>query len=81
MFHTLAARASGELCLKYIFSLGAFARSPLLTRYIYIYIYTCIYPHMPVLKDKCQNLALLGFQDFLKRKLINIFWVICYSEA
>jgi abhydrolase domain-containing protein 5 len=31
MFHTLAARASGELCLKYIFSLGAFARSPLLT--------------------------------------------------
>jgi hypothetical protein len=36
---------------------------------------------MPVLKDKCQNLALLGFQDFLKRKLINIFGVICYSEA
>ncbi|KAG0603934.1 hypothetical protein M758_10G131800 [Ceratodon purpureus] len=29
MFHTLAARASGELCLKYIFSLGALARTPL----------------------------------------------------
>jgi hypothetical protein len=34
MFHTLAGRASGELCLKYIFSLGAFARSPLITRCI-----------------------------------------------
>eukprot|EP00246_Nothoceros_aenigmaticus_P012293 TRINITY_DN3763_c0_g1_i3.p1 TRINITY_DN3763_c0_g1~~TRINITY_DN3763_c0_g1_i3.p1 ORF type:complete len:378 (+),score=53.43 TRINITY_DN3763_c0_g1_i3:367-1500(+) len=32
IFHTLAARASGELCLKYIFSLGAFARSPLFKR-------------------------------------------------
>ncbi|KAJ7556332.1 hypothetical protein O6H91_05G078800 [Diphasiastrum complanatum] len=32
LYHTLAARASGELCLKYIFSLGALARSPLLTR-------------------------------------------------
>jgi pimeloyl-ACP methyl ester carboxylesterase len=29
MFHTLAAKASGELCLKYIFSLGALARTPL----------------------------------------------------
>ncbi|KAJ4775220.1 1-acylglycerol-3-phosphate O-acyltransferase [Rhynchospora pubera] len=29
-YHTLAAKASGELCLKYIFSLGAFARKPLL---------------------------------------------------
>ncbi|KAG0565652.1 hypothetical protein KC19_7G004400 [Ceratodon purpureus] len=29
MYHTLAARASGELCLKYIFSLGALARTPL----------------------------------------------------
>lgn len=29
MFHTLAARASGELCLRYIFSLGALARTPL----------------------------------------------------
>ncbi|KAK4768427.1 hypothetical protein SAY87_003568 [Trapa incisa] len=29
-YHTLAAKASGELCLKYIFSFGAFARSPLL---------------------------------------------------
>ncbi|XP_031120022.1 probable 1-acylglycerol-3-phosphate O-acyltransferase [Ipomoea triloba] len=32
MYHTLAAKASGELCLKYIFSFGAFARSPLLHR-------------------------------------------------
>lgn len=31
LFHTLAGRASGELCLKYIFSLGAFARTPLIT--------------------------------------------------
>jgi len=29
MFHTLAAKASGELCLKYIFSFGALARTPL----------------------------------------------------
>ncbi|KAG9442914.1 hypothetical protein H6P81_018768 [Aristolochia fimbriata] len=29
-YHTLAAKASGELCLKYIFSFGAFARQPLL---------------------------------------------------
>ncbi|KAL3642063.1 hypothetical protein CASFOL_012878 [Castilleja foliolosa] len=29
-YHTLAAKASGELCLKYIFSFGAFARNPLL---------------------------------------------------
>lgn len=32
VYHTLAAKASGELCLKYIFSFGAFARSPLLQR-------------------------------------------------
>jgi pimeloyl-ACP methyl ester carboxylesterase len=31
MYHTLAARASGELCLKYIFEFGALARSPLVT--------------------------------------------------
>ncbi|GAU26903.1 hypothetical protein TSUD_03060 [Trifolium subterraneum] len=30
VYHTLAAKASGELCLKYIFSFGAFAKSPLL---------------------------------------------------
>ncbi|CAB4296213.1 unnamed protein product [Prunus armeniaca] len=30
VYHTLAAKASGELCLKYIFSFGAFARSPLI---------------------------------------------------
>ncbi|XP_002987001.2 1-acylglycerol-3-phosphate O-acyltransferase [Selaginella moellendorffii] len=29
IYHTLAGRASGELCLKYIFKFGAFARSPL----------------------------------------------------
>ncbi|PKA59993.1 cardiolipin-specific phospholipase [Apostasia shenzhenica] len=29
-YHTLVAKASGELCLKYIFSFGAFARKPLL---------------------------------------------------
>lgn len=32
VYHTLAAKASGELCLKHIFSFGAFARSPLLQR-------------------------------------------------
>ncbi|MQL91764.1 hypothetical protein Taro_024381, partial [Colocasia esculenta] len=32
VYHTLAAKASGELCLKYIFSFGAFARRPLLHR-------------------------------------------------
>ncbi|CAN1314755.1 1-acylglycerol-3-phosphate O-acyltransferase [Linum perenne] len=32
VYHTLAAKASGELCLKYIFSFGAFARKPLLQR-------------------------------------------------
>ncbi|CAI9116868.1 OLC1v1018139C1 [Oldenlandia corymbosa var. corymbosa] len=31
-YHTLAAKASGELCLKYIFAFGAFARSPLIQR-------------------------------------------------
>ncbi|KAE9588352.1 putative 1-acylglycerol-3-phosphate O-acyltransferase [Lupinus albus] len=30
VYHTLAAKPSGELCLKYIFSFGAFARTPLL---------------------------------------------------
>ncbi|KAI5079775.1 hypothetical protein GOP47_0005254 [Adiantum capillus-veneris] len=30
VYHTLASKASGELCLKYIFAFGAFARSPLL---------------------------------------------------
>ncbi|KAH7567177.1 hypothetical protein JRO89_XS07G0027700 [Xanthoceras sorbifolium] len=29
VYHTLASKASGELCLKYIFSFGAFARMPL----------------------------------------------------
>ncbi|XP_074279363.1 putative 1-acylglycerol-3-phosphate O-acyltransferase [Silene latifolia] len=29
VYHTLAAKGSGELCLKYIFSFGAFARKPL----------------------------------------------------
>eukprot|EP00250_Pteridium_aquilinum_P020665 c24903_g1_i1 orf=312-1550(+) len=32
IYHTLAGKASGELCLKYIFAFGAFARSPLLRR-------------------------------------------------
>ncbi|XP_078440141.1 alpha/beta-Hydrolases superfamily protein [Wolffia australiana] len=32
VYHTLAAKASGELCLKHIFSFGAFARQPLLQR-------------------------------------------------
>ncbi|XP_030446841.2 probable 1-acylglycerol-3-phosphate O-acyltransferase [Syzygium oleosum] len=32
VYHTLAAKASGELCLKYIFAFGAFTRSPLLHR-------------------------------------------------
>jgi len=35
VYHTLAAKASGELCLKYIFSFGAFARKPLLQRYVH----------------------------------------------
>ncbi|KAI4336816.1 hypothetical protein L6164_015296 [Bauhinia variegata] len=30
VYHTLVAKASGELCLKYIFAFGAFARMPLL---------------------------------------------------
>lgn len=30
IYHTLAGKASGELCLKYIFAFGALARSPLL---------------------------------------------------
>ncbi|KAM3277268.1 hypothetical protein ACQJBY_045238 [Aegilops geniculata] len=30
IYHTLVAKASGELCLNYTFSLGAFARKPLL---------------------------------------------------
>ena len=30
VYHTLAAKASGELCLKYIFSFGGLPRSPLL---------------------------------------------------
>ncbi|KAF6169470.1 hypothetical protein GIB67_004751 [Kingdonia uniflora] len=34
VYHTLAAKASGELCLKYIFSFGAFARSPLIRRFL-----------------------------------------------
>uniref|UniRef100_A0A8R7QHY8 AB hydrolase-1 domain-containing protein n=1 Tax=Triticum urartu TaxID=4572 RepID=A0A8R7QHY8_TRIUA len=34
IYHTLVAKASGELCLNYTFSLGAFARKPLLQRMI-----------------------------------------------
>ncbi|XP_042507070.1 probable 1-acylglycerol-3-phosphate O-acyltransferase isoform X3 [Macadamia integrifolia] len=34
VYHTLAAKASGELCLKYIFSFGALARLPLLHRLV-----------------------------------------------
>ncbi|CAN6539285.1 unnamed protein product [Malus baccata var. baccata] len=30
VYHTFVAKASGELCLKYILSFGAFARSPLI---------------------------------------------------
>ena len=33
MYHTLAAKASGELCLKYLFAFGGFARSPLVQRF------------------------------------------------
>lgn len=33
IFHTAAAKASGELCLNYIFSFGALARTPLVDRY------------------------------------------------
>jgi len=33
VYHTLAAKASGELCLKYLFSFGALPRSPLLERF------------------------------------------------
>ncbi|CAG2171562.1 unnamed protein product, partial [Oppiella nova] len=32
MYHTIAARGSGELALKYIFQLGAYARKPLLDK-------------------------------------------------
>ncbi|KAI8538205.1 hypothetical protein RHMOL_Rhmol09G0084600 [Rhododendron molle] len=32
VYHTLAAKASGELCLKYIFAFGGFTRVPLLKR-------------------------------------------------
>uniref|UniRef100_A0A7N0V3A8 1-acylglycerol-3-phosphate O-acyltransferase n=1 Tax=Kalanchoe fedtschenkoi TaxID=63787 RepID=A0A7N0V3A8_KALFE len=35
VYHTLVAKASGELCLKYIFAFGAFAKSPLLHRLDY----------------------------------------------
>eukprot|EP00262_Sarcandra_glabra_P010868 TRINITY_DN2641_c0_g1_i1.p1 TRINITY_DN2641_c0_g1~~TRINITY_DN2641_c0_g1_i1.p1 ORF type:complete len:416 (-),score=47.05 TRINITY_DN2641_c0_g1_i1:104-1270(-) len=31
-YHTFAAKASGELCLKYLFSFGGFTRAPLLQR-------------------------------------------------
>lgn len=34
VYHTLAAKASGELCLKYLFSFGALPRSPLLDRFV-----------------------------------------------
>ena len=34
VYHTLAAKASGELCLKYVFAFGAFARLPLLHRFV-----------------------------------------------
>lgn len=44
IYHTLAAKASGELCLKYIFSFGAFARKPLLqwlASYTYLLMINC----------------------------------------
>ncbi|CAH1413252.1 unnamed protein product [Lactuca virosa] len=36
IYHTLAVQGSGELCLKYIFSFGIYARSPLLERCDYL---------------------------------------------
>jgi hypothetical protein len=44
IYHTLAAKASGELCMKYIFSFGAFARKPLLqwlASYTYLLMVSC----------------------------------------
>lgn len=39
IYHTLVAKASGELCLNYTFSLGAFARKPLLQRLAHLYMF------------------------------------------
>lgn len=43
IYHTLAAKASGELCLKYIFSFGAFARKPLLQWLASCFLYLSTY--------------------------------------
>ena len=49
IYHTLAAKGSGELCLKYIFSFGAFARKPLLHRFVALCdpILTFPFPFVP----------------------------------
>ncbi|KAI4316887.1 hypothetical protein L6164_024821 [Bauhinia variegata] len=51
VYHTLAAKASGELCLKYIFAFGAFARMPLL---------------QSASEWKVPTTFIYGFQDWMK---------------
>lgn len=66
VYHTLAAKGSGELCLKYIFSFGAFTRMPLLNR--------SGYPnHFKVLKFVTELT-----RAFKKKKIIYIkFLLLC----
>lgn len=71
VYHTLAAKGSGELCLKYIFSFGAFARTPLLNR--------SGYPnHFKVLKFVTE------LTRALKKKIIYIKFltsIVCFELA
>jgi hypothetical protein len=54
IYHTLAAKASGELCLKHIFSFGAFVRKPLLQRSVFFVLTKCrSYEHPGDLESIC----------------------------
>ena len=66
IYHTLVAKASGELCLNYTFSLGAFARKPLLQRLAHLCVFlVCtnfpVYPSY-VLTTCTLNMILIKFK-------------------
>ena len=69
VYHTLAAKGSGELCLKYIFSFGAFTRMPLLNR--------SGYPnHFKVLKFVTELTRALKKK---KNYLYQISFIVCFE--
>lgn len=76
IFHTLAARPSGELCLKYIFSLGAFARLPLAQRFAVtslLGVPSFSIPRWLIIHSEDRSMIVS------ERKYFSFFWV-CFSR-